>query len=119
MVVVTDQRFRKHHPICCRSVAISETLNLADPYTTGLISTYELSGKQYPELIERAKDLGNKLSVAWSAQVGRTSFLHVGQRTSFVLSPGKRWRLTWWIVGHSEHDHPLRRIKLHDRHRGD
>lgn len=85
MAVVTDQCLRKHHPICCRSVAPSETLNLANPHNTGLISTYELSGKQHPELIERAKDLGNKLSVAWSAQVGRTSFLHVERRTGFVL----------------------------------
>ncbi|EIM88924.1 seven-hairpin glycosidase [Stereum hirsutum FP-91666 SS1] len=50
---------------------VDETVSVFEStirYVASLISTYELSGKQHPELIERAKDLGNKLSVAWSAQ---------------------------------------------------
>lgn len=94
--------------------------SLANSHPTGLISTYELSGKQHPELIERAKDLGNKLSVAWSAQVGRLSFFKSSGELASCCSLGDNGvRLTWRIVGLLEYDHPLRRIKLYDRYSGD
>ena len=35
-------------------------------YVGGLISTYELSGKQHFFLIEKAKQLADRLSLAWS-----------------------------------------------------
>jgi mannosyl-oligosaccharide alpha-1,2-mannosidase len=35
-------------------------------YVGGLISTYELSGKQHLFLIEKAKELADRLSLAWS-----------------------------------------------------
>jgi mannosyl-oligosaccharide alpha-1,2-mannosidase len=35
-------------------------------YIGGLISTYELSGKQHFFLIEKAKQLADRLSLAWS-----------------------------------------------------
>ena len=35
-------------------------------YVGGLISTYELSGKQHSFLIEKAKQLADRLSLAWS-----------------------------------------------------
>ncbi|KAI0064325.1 seven-hairpin glycosidase [Artomyces pyxidatus] len=35
-------------------------------YVGGLISTYELSGKKYPLLIAKAKQLADRLSLAWS-----------------------------------------------------
>ena len=35
-------------------------------YLGGLISAYELSGEQYPFLIEQAEQLANRLSLAWS-----------------------------------------------------
>ena len=35
-------------------------------YLGGLISTYELSGEQYPFLIDKAEQLANRLSLAWS-----------------------------------------------------
>ena len=35
-------------------------------YVGGLISAYELSGKQHSFLIEKAKQLADRLSLAWS-----------------------------------------------------
>lgn len=35
-------------------------------YIGGLISAYELSGKQHYFLIEKAKELADRLSLAWS-----------------------------------------------------
>jgi hypothetical protein len=35
-------------------------------YLAGLISAYELSGKQHYFLIEKAKELADRLSLAWS-----------------------------------------------------
>jgi mannosyl-oligosaccharide alpha-1,2-mannosidase len=35
-------------------------------YVGGLISAYELSGKQHFFLIEKAKQLADRLSLAWS-----------------------------------------------------
>ena len=35
-------------------------------YVGGLISAYELSGKQHFFLIEKAEQLGDRLSLAWS-----------------------------------------------------
>jgi len=35
-------------------------------YLGGLISTYELSGEKYPFLIDKAEELANRLSLAWS-----------------------------------------------------
>jgi len=35
-------------------------------YIAGLISAYELSGKQHYFLIEKAKELADRLSLAWS-----------------------------------------------------
>lgn len=34
-------------------------------YLGGLISAYELSGKQYTFLIDKAEQLANRLSLAW------------------------------------------------------
>ena len=34
-------------------------------YLGGLISAYELGGKKVPALIDRARDVGNKLSNGW------------------------------------------------------
>lgn len=34
-------------------------------YIGGLLSAYELSGKQYPALVNKAKQLADKLSFAW------------------------------------------------------
>ena len=35
-------------------------------YIGGLISAYELSGKKYSFLIEKARQLADRLSLAWS-----------------------------------------------------
>ena len=32
----------------------------------GLLSAYELSGEKYPFLVDRAEQLANRLSLAWS-----------------------------------------------------
>jgi mannosyl-oligosaccharide alpha-1,2-mannosidase len=35
-------------------------------YLGGLISAYELSGKQYPVLVQKAQQLADRLSLGWS-----------------------------------------------------
>ena len=35
-------------------------------YVGGLISAYELGGKQYPGLLAKAQQLADRLSIAWS-----------------------------------------------------
>ena len=32
----------------------------------GLLSAYELSGEEYPFLVDKAEQLANRLSLAWS-----------------------------------------------------
>ena len=35
-------------------------------YLGGLLSAYELSGQKYPILVEKAKQVADKMSLAWS-----------------------------------------------------
>jgi mannosyl-oligosaccharide alpha-1,2-mannosidase len=35
-------------------------------YLGGLLSTYELTGKKFPALVDRARELGDKLAFAFS-----------------------------------------------------
>jgi mannosyl-oligosaccharide alpha-1,2-mannosidase len=48
-------------PVACCSI-FESTIR----YVGGLISAYELSGKQHFFLIEKAKQLADRLSLAWS-----------------------------------------------------
>lgn len=34
-------------------------------YLGGILSAYELSGEKYPILVQKAKELGDKLAFAW------------------------------------------------------
>lgn len=61
-------------------------------YIAGLISAYELSGKQYPALINKAKELGDKLAYAWVGvrqfvffiiQIQVLKYGYLGQRYTF------------------------------------
>lgn len=57
----------------CRSV-FESTIR----YMAGLISAYELSGKQHFFLIQKAQQLADRLSLAWS-QVSRFESADCGQ----------------------------------------
>ena len=39
-------------------------------YVGGLLSAYELSGKKHAFIVEKAKELANRLSLAWSQVSG-------------------------------------------------
>ncbi|KAK7681465.1 hypothetical protein QCA50_015557 [Cerrena zonata] len=64
------------------SVSIFET---TIRYLAGLISAYELSGKIYPILIDKAKEVANKMVAAWEASPSPIPWMNIDFNTSIPI----------------------------------
>jgi mannosyl-oligosaccharide alpha-1,2-mannosidase len=60
-------------------------------YLGGMLSTYDLTGQQHQFLIDQARELGNRLSLAWT-QVHRVVYVDVLNSVPMHLT-GKRYTI--------------------------
>ncbi|CAL1699168.1 unnamed protein product [Somion occarium] len=73
-------------------------------YLAGLLSAYELSGQKFPALIEKAKEVANKMAFAWVPGTSPIPFMNIDFNTSIpilensVISQAGTLSLEWFTL---------------------